>query len=95
MARVGNWNDAYYAVISEVIFFYMGVSGNGSMYYGWEMGQYDETSFRNALERLRDGRGDRPVRILLGLAHCAEGLSQATQNAESRAKLVDQIIHYV
>ena len=95
MARVGNWNDAYYDVISEVIFFYMGVSGNGSMYYGWEMGQYDETSFRNALERLRDGRGDRPVRILLGLAHCAEGLSQATQNAESRARLVDQIIHYV
>lgn len=95
MARTGQWNDHYYDVVSEVIFFYMGVNGNGTMYYGWEGGQYNEDSFRASLERLRDGRGDRPVRIMLGIAHCADGLSAATQNDEARATLVDQIIHYV
>ena len=95
MARTGQWNDAYYDVVSEVIFFYMGVNGNGTMYYGWEGGQYDENSFRASLERLRDGRGERPVRIMLGIAHCADGLSAATQNDAARATLVDQIIHYV
>lgn len=96
MARTGQWNDDYYDVVSEVIFFYMGVNGNGSMYYGWEGGQYDEDSFRASLERLRDGRPERsPVRIMLGIAHCADGLSAATQNDEARANLVNQIIHYV
>ena len=95
MARTGQWNDNYYDVVSEVIFFYMGVNGNGTMYYGSEGGQYDENTFRASLERLRDGRGDRPVRIMLGIAHCADGLSAATQNDAARATLVDQIIHYV
>ncbi|MBQ9693826.1 MAG: hypothetical protein IJV69_03635, partial [Kiritimatiellae bacterium] len=95
MARVGKWNDVYYDVVSEVVFFYMGASADGTLFYGWEGGQYDETSFGNALEVLRDGRGDRPVRILLGIGHSMAGLSAATQNAEARAKLVDQIIYYV
>ncbi len=95
MARTGQWNDDYYDVVSEVIFFYMGVNGDGSMYYGWEGGQYYEDTYGASLERLRDGRGDRPVRIMLGIAHCADGLSAATQNDEARAKLVDQIVHYV
>ncbi|MBO7181343.1 MAG: glycoside hydrolase family 18 protein, partial [Kiritimatiellae bacterium] len=85
-----NWNDDYYDVVSEVIFFYMGVNGDGSMYY-----EYNEDSYRASLERLRDGRGELPVRIMLGIAHCAGGLSQATQNDEARANLVNQIVYYV
>ena len=96
MARTGNWNDAYYEVVSEVIFFYMGVNGNGTLYYGWEGGQYNEEKFRESLERLRDGRPKgSAVRIMLGLAHCASGLSAATRNDAARATLVDQIVHYV
>lgn len=85
-----NWNDAYYDIVSEVIFFYMGVNGDGSMYY-----EYNEDSYRASLERLRDGRGERPVRIMLGIAHCAGGLSAATQNDAARANLVNQIVYYV
>lgn len=39
MARTGQWNDAYYDVVSEVIFFYMGADRNGNLFYGWEGGQ--------------------------------------------------------
>lgn len=96
MGLVGGWNDTYYDLVSEVIFFHMCVAGNGNLVPGWEAGiEYKEELFRESLERLRDGRGDRPVRIMLGIAHCASGLSAATQNDEARAKLVDQIIHYV
>ena len=95
MGLVGGWNDTYYDLVSEIIFFYMGVNGDGSVYYGWQGKQYDEASFGEALNILRDGCGNRPVRILLGLAHCASGLSTATQNDTARANLVNQIIHYV
>lgn len=95
MGLVGGWNDTYYDLVSEVIFFHMEANTEGTLYYAWNVKQFDETSFREALEVLRDGRGDRPVRILLGLAHCAGGLSTATQNDTARANLVNQIIHYV
>ena len=97
MMRTGQWNDAYYDVVSEVIFFYMGVASNGNLVPGWEGGvEYTENLFRESLERLRDGRPEgSPVRIMLGIAWCAEGLSAATQNDAARANLVNQIIHYV
>ena len=96
MGLVNGWNDTYYDLVSEVVFFHMCVAGNGNLVPGWEAGsEYKEELFRESLERLRDGRGDRPVRILLGLAHCAGELSTATQNDTARANLVNQIIHYV
>lgn len=95
MNSVGNWNDAYYDLVTEVIFFYVGCNTDGSLYYGWDGQQFTEETFRTALETVRDGRGDRPVRILLGLAHCASNLSVATSNSESRTRLVDELIEFV
>jgi hypothetical protein len=93
MGFVGNWNKAYYNLVSEVVFFYMRVNRDGSLGYGWDAGkQFDEASFTAALDVVRKDRGDRPVRILLGIAHCAGELSIVTQDPTLRKRLVEDIL---
>jgi hypothetical protein len=93
MGYVKHWNKAYYRLVSEVVFFYMRVNRDGSLGYGWDAGrQFDEASFREALETLRKDRGDQPVRILLGIAHCAGELSEVTRSPTLRARLVEEIL---
>lgn len=92
-AFVHSWNDRYYDLVSEVIFFELCATSDGRLVHGWSGGvQFTDDTFTERLNVLRDGRGDRPVRILMGIAHCKEALSEATQNATTRALLVDNII---
>jgi len=92
MGHVGGWNDAYYDVVSDVVFFYMQANASGGVVHGWQGKQYDDASFADALERLRDGRGARPVRLLLGIGHCASALSTVCRDATLRATLVDNLV---
>lgn len=96
MGFIRNWNKSYYNYVSEVVFFYMRVNGDGSLGHGWDCGkQYDEASFQEALNQLKQGRGNKPVRILLGIAHCAGELSRVTQNPTLRKQLVRSILDAV
>lgn len=96
MGFIQNWNKNYYNYVSEVVFFYMRVNNDGTLGHGWDCGkQYDETSFQEALNQLKQGRGSLPVRILLGIAHCAGELSRVTQNPALREKLAQHILDAV
>ncbi len=92
MGFIKNWNKNYYDYVSEVVFFYMRVNGDGTLGHGWDCGkQYDEASFLEALHKLKEGRGNRPVRILLGIAHCKGELSGVTRHPVSRERLAQSI----
>lgn len=78
----------HFKLFTDLIYFNVSCDANGNL-----TGQAN-TQFLNGLAKLKNLRGTAGSKIILGVAHCDEGLTATAADPEKRAKFVSQLVSF-
>ncbi len=77
------------ANMTDIIYFNLKCGADGSLKGG------NDPKFLQGLEKLKTLRGENPVKIILGIAHSAEGFAATAADPAKRRKFAEQIKFYI
>lgn len=98
--RLNNWTmnaltADHFAAYTDLIAFYITIDANGHVGHGWNGEQFTDEKFKAAIDKMKVLRGDRDVKILVGVGFSQGNLPGVTADPVKRKRAARELADFV
>ncbi len=98
--RLNNWTmnaltKEHFALYTDIIAFYITIDANGHVGHGWNGEQFTDTKFKAAIDKMKALRGERDVKILVGVGFSQGNLPGVTADPVKRRCAARELADFV
>lgn len=98
--RLNNWTlnaltADHFAAYTDLIAFYITIDAEGHVGHGWNGEQFTDEKFKAAIDKMKALRGDRDVKILVGVGFSQGNLPDVTADPVKRKRAARELADFV